>query len=396
MRNIQAAFRDFPERRVYRVVSASALVREWRPDRRFLVILESGEDAAALSRWHVSGINNIAAASELDFSSCLPGSVPQVVTPLSGVEEGDVVVANVSRGELCVLYRDSDMHHSILLTNRCNSHCLMCSQPPTRHDDSWLVDEAKDIAHHIARSPDSIGLSGGEPLLLGTALRDVIETFRSEHPTTRLDILSNGRLLSRRPIADDLLTDLPSESVTWMIPLYGHADFIHDFVVQSPGAFEETLSGLLVLQEHNQPIQLRIVLIGPVLRILPELCRFIGHNLPFVREVALMACEPIGYALANRDQCEVDLTSWQPELLSAAAILSRAAIPHLFMNTPLCALPRELWDRAHQSISDWKRVYAEECAGCEIRGICSGLFAWHNQSWRPATIRAVRTEVPSQ
>ena len=36
---------------------------------------------------------------------------------------------------------------------------------------------------------------------------------------------------------------------TWMVPLYGHADFLHDYIVQSPGAFDETIDGLLTLHD---------------------------------------------------------------------------------------------------------------------------------------------------
>ena len=47
------------------------------------------------------------------------------------VEEGDVVVPHAAKGEIIVLLRESDTHHALFMTNRCNSRCLMCSQPPT-------------------------------------------------------------------------------------------------------------------------------------------------------------------------------------------------------------------------------------------------------------------------
>ncbi|MFX7518151.1 His-Xaa-Ser system radical SAM maturase HxsC, partial [Acinetobacter baumannii] len=65
-------------------------------------------------------------------------------------------------------------------------------------------------------------------------------------------------------------------------------------------AFEETLEGFYVLQNYEQPIQLRIVLVKPVLENLLNLCNYIRSNLPFINEVAFIGCEPIGFALANR------------------------------------------------------------------------------------------------
>jgi His-Xaa-Ser system radical SAM maturase HxsC len=281
------------------------------------------------------------------------------------------------------------MHHTVFMTNRCNSHCLMCSQPPTPHDDSWLIEEAKQIAMHIRRPPPVLGFTGGEPLLLGQTLREVIETFASELPDTRFEVLTNGRGFSNRELAATLLTALPAR-VSWMVPLYGHADFLHDHVVQSEGAFDETIDGLLTLHAFRQPIQLRIVLIEPVLRALPELCTFIARNLPFVREVALMGCEPVGYALANRTVCEVNLADWRNTLAQAVRCLTRADVPPVLMNVPLCALEANLRQFAHRSISDWKQVYAPECESCQMRKDCCGLFASTVRGWRPAVIQPIR------
>jgi His-Xaa-Ser system radical SAM maturase HxsC len=369
MRRVRAQSLKLVAPRVHRVVAPENLAAEWQPALRFLVRIASVNDNAVVERLTAAGVDNIGtvAADEL--------------------VDGDVVVPREGN-ELVVLHREVDLHHSLLLTNRCNSYCLMCSQPPTSNNDSWLVDEALEVICHIRSAPLSIGLTGGEPLLLGSRLRNVIEAIAQTHPTTNVEVLTNGRLLANAALGDSLLGETPPH-VSWLVPLYGHADFFHDFVVQSPGAFEQTISGLLRLQEHRQAIQLRIVLIEPVLSYLPELCGFVGRNLPFVREVALMACEPIGFALANREACEVDLSDWHPTLEQACANLRRHAVPFLFMNTPLCALPVNLRPHAHRSISDWKNSYADECNGCSARAACSGLFKWHDQGWKPSRIKAI-------
>jgi His-Xaa-Ser system radical SAM maturase HxsC len=250
------------------------------------------------------------------------------------------------------------------------------------------VEEAKQVAAHIRKSPKILGFTGGEPLLLGCRLREVLDCFGVRHPTTQFDVLTNGRLLSDPMHAKELLDGL-TISITWMVPLYGHADFLHDFIVQSAGAFEQTIAGLLTLQKMRQPTQLRVVLIEPVLEVLPALCTFIARNLPFVYEVALMGCEPTGYALANRKVCEVNIRDWHEELSAGVLTLRSAGIPLLLMNLPLCSLPRDLWSLAHRSISDWKQTYADECESCAVRGQCSGLFASHQRGWRPTSIHSV-------
>lgn len=370
MRRVPATTPHAGDQRVRRVVALHELAGEWVPGLRYFVRVESEEEQARVTAIAAAGAPNVA-----------PIRSPALMA-------GDVISMHANGREAIVHHRATDHHHSLLLTNRCNSYCLMCSQPPTQQQDAWLVDEAIDVVHHMRESPVALGLSGGEPLLLGPRLREVLDVIARAHPATAVEILTNGRLLAQEDLAEQVLEGIPP-GVSWLVPLYGHADFIHDYVVQSSGAFEQTLAGLLSLQEHRQAIQLRVVLIEPVLRILPELCAFVGRNLPFVREVALIAAEPIGFALANREQCEVDLADWGETLCRAARMLDRYCVPFLFMNAPLCGLPRGLWPHAHRSISDWKNVYAEECARCSVRSRCAGLFAWHERGWKPTRIHAI-------
>jgi hypothetical protein len=56
------------------------------------------------------------------------------------LSEGDIVRISPRAGQLVVLYRRNSRSNSMLLTERCNSFCVMCSQPPKRADDSHLVD----------------------------------------------------------------------------------------------------------------------------------------------------------------------------------------------------------------------------------------------------------------
>jgi len=338
----------------------------------FLVRVQTPEERRSIEDLQRTGLDNLAWAIS------------------DQLEIGDIVVARPSKGELIVLLRASDTHHALFLTNRCNSNCLMCSQPPTKDDDGWLVEEALEAIRHLNWHPRTIGLTGGEPLLLGGGLRRILDAMGQHLPQTAVEVLTNGRLFADMSVVETVLSDL-STKVRWLVPLYGHANFLHDFVVQAPGAFDETIDGLLTLQEHQQEIQLRSVLISPVLEVLPELALFVARNLPFIREWALMGCEPIGFALANREACEVDLVAWGATLEQARAVLRTYRIPHVWMNTPLCALPQSLWPQALKSISDWKNVFAPECDGCAARQSCSGLFAWHERGWKPAPLRTMET-----
>ena len=43
-------------------------------------------------------------------------------------------------------------------------------------------------------------------------------------------------------------------------------------------------------------------------------------------------------------------------------------------NHQLCVVDESVWPFARKSISDWKNVYLDACAGCGVRQDCGGFF----------------------
>ena len=373
---------------IFRVLSLDNLDVEWFPDQSILVLITTTQQAEVFDQYIQAGLDNIYPI----YSSDLINSVGEnnlFIPEQQILESNDVVTIDPHKKSLNVLLRASDTHHTLFLTNRCNNYCIMCSQPPTKHDDSWLVKQALEIIDHLSYEPINIGLTGGEPLLLDKQLRLIIDTIHNKFPSTKIDVLTNGRLFSNPKIAESVLSNFETK-VNWLVPLYGHADLLHDFVVQQHSAFEETLEGLYVLQYYKQPIQLRIVLVKPVLENLIDLCNYICTNLPFVNEVALIGCEPIGFALANKELSQVDIKEWWDQIEAAVDLLLNIKIQLVMMNIPLCCLPQSLWQYAAKSISDWKNTYDDVCSDCELKTDCCGLFSWYQSGWMPSKLTPIK------
>ena len=334
-----------------------------------------------------SGIFRVAAIAGRHvtlISSALGGALQRsIVCQLDGASELqplDVIRLSEGQHRLIIAYRATDTHHTLFVTNQCNSRCVMCSQPPTRQDDRWLFREAMETISLIEQPPRVIGVTGGEPTLHAALLRELLDFAHASWPETTVEVLTNARGLGDPDLAASLLEGLRAERTTWLVPLYGGSDEEHDFVVQAPGSFDQTIGGLLNLQTYGQAIQVRTVLIRPVLNRLSELCEFIAKNLPFVQTVALMGTEPIGFALANAEMCLVDPSEHAGELSGAVALLQLHGLAPVLMNLPLCKLPQQLRPFAAVSISDWKNEFALECEPCQLKAGCSGFFAWDKSS----------------
>ncbi|HET9621431.1 MAG TPA: His-Xaa-Ser system radical SAM maturase HxsC [Kofleriaceae bacterium] len=287
---------------------------------------------------------------------------------------GDVIRIEPARGAVQAIYRRAARTNSLLVTERCNNYCVMCSQPPKARDDAWLVDELLQAIPLISPETGELGITGGEPALLGPRLVELVARMRDCLPTTAVHILSNGRLFATGDLARQL-AQLRHPDLMLGIPLYADVPEIHDYVVQARGAFDDTIRGILNLKRHGVRVELRFVIHADTYQGLPAFAQFVARNLLFVDHVALMGLELMGFARTNLDALWIDPLDYQAELGAAVDILARAGVRVSIYNTPLCVLDRALHHVARASISDWKNAYLAECDACAARDRCGGLFA---------------------
>lgn len=306
------------------------------------------------------------------------------------VRPGDVVEAQPWASRIAVRFRRGDGSNVLFATERCNSYCLMCSQPPRAVDDEWRVEQLCDLAALIDKNADSLAISGGEPTLLGAGLLRVVRTCAKELPTTSIHVLSNGRLLADRHYTRSFEGAHPA--LSWGVPLYGDHYRLHDYVVQSEGAFSETVRGLYALHEAAQSVEIRVVLVRPVVERLMSLLRYLARNFPFVDHVALMGAEPVGFAKAHHSALWCDPADFGEVLADACYYLDARGMPVSLFNLPLCILPRRAWTYARRSISEWKQHYLPDCEGCGVRDRCAGFFAWTTPQWTSRAIHPIEEE----
>lgn len=287
------------------------------------------------------------------------------------------------------MYRPESRHNTIFTTERCNSNCLMCSQPPQDHDDvDALTERNLALIALLEQPPADLVITGGEPTLLGDRLFAIITALKEKVPTTRVHMLTNGRALAW-PGCTAKLAALEHPNFSMGIPLYADTADIHDYVVQAKGAFDQTIRGLHQAARYGLRVELRVVLHAITMPRLPQLAEYIYRNLTFVEHVALMGLENVGYAPRNMAALWIDPYDYQEQLESAVEILSTRMMNVSIYNHQLCVLRRSLWKFASKSISDWKNIYLDQCASCDVQRACGGFFTratkLHSAHIRPIT-----------
>lgn len=265
--------------------------------------------------------------------------------------------------------------NSLFVTAQCNNRCLMCSQPPLKRND---IDELFERNLRIIESaPDElkdIGITGGEPTLLGDKLFELIEKIQVKYPESIIHILSNGRAFKSRHY-NKQLAETGKGQLLIGIPL--HSDYIHDhdYIAQAEGSYNETMKGLYNLGEFGVDIELRIVINKINYQRLPQLSDFIYKNLPFVRYVSFMGLEDTGYTIKNHKKVWIEPQEYQIQLEKAVLNLATWGLNVSVFNLPHCCIPESLHEFAKKSISDWKVKYMTSCDECLVKNECCGLFA---------------------
>lgn len=287
--------------------------------------------------------------------------------------DGDTLLVVPRRKMAHRLIRANSRHNTLLVTERCDQLCVMCSQPPKKHHTDMFP--LFETAVMLAPEHATIGLSGGEPTLFKADLLRFLRRTMEARPDVNFHILTNGQHLNRTDVT--ALRALDMTRILWGVPCYSSDRAIHDELVGKPGAFARLRPSLGLLCEAGARVELRTVVMRPNTHGLPDLARLITTTLPFVEMWAIMQLENIGYARQNWNSLFFDSsTGFEPIAKALDFAVSRGIRTELY-NFPLCTVPMRYRSFAPSTISDWKRSYVDDCAACSLKPHCGGFFEWH-------------------
>lgn len=309
----------------------------------------------------------------------VPGNTkPYVlIDSIEDFHEGDVVVLN-QKGEIIFVYEITSCHNAIMATERCNHRCIMCPQPPVLQEKDKTQFNLKLISL-MDKDTQEIGITGGEPTLIGDKLFILIRQIQKQLPKASISILSNGVKFADKEYAMKL-AKCRHQDLQIDIPLFSDITEEHNRIVGA-NTFYKTVQGLYNLALFRQRIGLRIVVHKQTYKRLPQFADFIYHNFPFVSQVAFMQMETTGLAKENFDDLWIDPYDYNEQLREAVLLLADRGMKPYIYNAQLCVLPEDIRCYAQQSISDWKDIYIPECEGCALKGQCAGIFESNRQAY---------------
>lgn len=321
------------------------------------------------------GPNDALALRSEEHSGLFAG--PNGLLEIAGINasalDGDVVLIDPRAGRAERLLRPGSTTNTLLITERCDQLCVMCSQPPKKtHVDRFaLLEEACLLA------PDGmlIGISGGEPTLYKEQLLSLIERVHAARNDLGFHVLTNAQHFEDTDIAR--LAGPAFRKVSWGIPLYASDPNLHDQIVGKSGAFARLEASLARLAMAGARVELRTVVLTDNVSTLPKLARYVSTRLRFIEAWSIMQLEHIGFAKNRWSQL---FYNHSRDFTTIAAALDHALLRGVgaqLFNFPRCTVPAAYRSLAIASISDWKRKFAPACNTCSDRNACSGFFEWH-------------------
>ena len=285
------------------------------------------------------------------------------------------VVEIINNKNIRVLYRDDSEDNAIVVTNQCNSNCIMCPDADSIRNTKENP-SIKKILEHIRCIPDDtehITITGGEPGILKENLITILKECKEYLPNTDFLLLSNGRVFSNTEFVDNIKENIPLNTRI-AIPVYSDSEKIHDEIIRVKGGFKQTIVGIKKLLERDIDVEIRIVVLKKNYNYLENIAKFIVKEIPKVKMVNIMALEMTGNAYKNREKVWIGFEKVSKNIHQACLILLKAGIITNLYNFPLCNIDQSLFSIAHKSITDYKIKYKEECNKCKVKEKCGGFF----------------------
>lgn len=296
--------------------------------------------------------------------------------------DGDILLVHPQAGVAERILRAGSAHNTLLVTERCDQLCVMCSQPPKKtHVDRFQLFEEACL---LAEPGTVIGISGGEPTLYKAELLGMIERVLQARADLEFHVLTNAQHFEAGDI--ERLRDPVYRRVTWGIPLYAASGALHDEIVGKHGAFVRLEQNLATLALAGARIELRTVLLASNIAELPALARRVTTRLRFIEAWSIMQLENIGFARNRWHELYADHRIEFGPVMEALDRAQLHGIAARLFNFPRCTVPHSHRDFAAASISDWKRKFMRGCEGCREQQSCSGFFEWHPEAHANASV----------
>ena len=282
----------------------------------------------------------------------------------------------------------------IYLTYRCNMDCLFCITGGKKRAE-WMKDLT--VAEVIERLEEAkagkgsmVVYSGGEP----TIYKDIIYLIRyASEKGAKVLLVSNCIKFSDFNFA---LRAVKAGMTGVATTFYGHNKETYEYLTQSKGTWEKfikAVDNLFILKNgYGYPLhmELKILVIKPVMIHIPELVEFISTRFPKPDLLGIFGASVQGGLKDNKEELSCKISEAAPYVKQAIEIARNYGQNIRVFNIPPCVLEEPEYFRYFYSLHNYymsrhvtpKRdsknkkygvINGPQCKQCRLYGRCSGI-----------------------
>ncbi len=190
------------------------------------------------------------------------------------------------------------------MTYACNEKCIHCyanSSTQISLTKPLSFNQYKDLIDDLYKmNCFHISFTGGDPFI-NTYTVDIFKYARSKGFIC--DFFTNGLYLADNiEVLNDILSYKPR---AFYISIYGSSSCVHDSVTSVKGSFDKTISTIKIIQKHDIPVVLNIMILTTNYKDLPNIIQ-LAHKLKVEYRVSLSiintndgSSEPMKYFLSD-------------------------------------------------------------------------------------------------
>ena len=182
---------------------------------------------------------------------------------------------------------------------KCNLMCKHCVQGDKRSkfESKTFKEIKKDLAEAISKGIKEVVFTGGEP----TVHPDIVKSvqYASDLGYEMIQIQTNGRMFASKNFTKRMV----DAGITSFGPaLNGHIPALHDYLASVPGAWKQTVKGILNVSEYDVSIVMNSVVTKPNYRFLDKMAHlFVKLN---VNQFQMAFVHILGSAEKNKESLE--------------------------------------------------------------------------------------------
>lgn len=292
---------------------------------------------------------------------------------------------------------EKDVKFDIKINYQCNNHCLFCVQGRKR--ETLPFKDYADVEQAIKKAAQEgitkIVLTGGEPALHPDFLK--IIKIAKDNNFDSIQVQSNGRMFA---YLNFCIKAIEAGANEFALSLHGHTSYLHDYLTDAPGSFDQTVQGIKNLKKLGQEVVSNTVITKHNYRFLPDIARLlVSLN---VSQYQFAFIHITGQAEENKEKIVPKKKTIMPYVkkgldigIKAGRSVMTEAIPYCFMNGYEKYIAERIIpeSKVHdidfivESFSDYRKNIGKtkgpQCGKCKYFSICEGpwreypaLYGW--------------------